>query len=143
MALSETKGVGMRPLSADEKTLLRALPHIAVADAQIIKKIEHEGYDGIPATNHDVKAVEYFIKLKLKDSSLADVLEWVHFALTSEDVNSAAHALALRGALEEVMLPALGKVANEMWALPEPMPIPPCSRAPMARARHRRPSARR
>ena len=117
MALSETKGVGMRPLAADEKTMLRALPHIAVEDAQIIKKIEHEGYGGIPATNHDVKAVEYFIKLKLRNSSLADVLEWVHFALTSEDVNSIAHALALRGALEGVMLSALEKVENEIVGL--------------------------
>ncbi len=117
IALSETKGVGMRPLSADERALLRALPHMSVADAQIIKKIEREGHGGIPATNHDVKAVEYFIKLRLKNSSLADVLEWVHFALTSEDVNSAAHALALRGALEEVMLPALGKVAHEIAGL--------------------------
>ncbi len=114
IALSETKGVGMRPLTADEKTMLRALPHIAIEDAQIIKKIEREGYGGIPATNHDVKAVEYFIKLKLKNSSLADVLEWVHFALTSEDLNSVAHALALRGALEGVMLSALEKVENEI-----------------------------
>jgi adenylosuccinate lyase len=117
IALSETKGVGMRPLAADEKTMLRALPHIAVEDARIIKKIEREGYGGIPATNHDVKAVEYFIKLKLQNSSLADVLEWVHFALTSEDVNSAAHALALRGALESVMLSALEKVRNEIVGL--------------------------
>jgi adenylosuccinate lyase len=117
IALSETKGVGLRPLVADEKTMLRALPHIAVEDAQIIKKIEREGYGGIPATNHDVKAVEYFIKLRLKNSSLADVLEWVHFALTSEDVNSTAHALALRGALEGVMLSALEKVENEIVGL--------------------------
>lgn len=117
IALTETKDVGVRPLTADEKTMLRALPHIAVDDAQIIKRIERDGYGGIPATNHDVKAVEYFIKLKLKDTSLADVLEWVHFALTSEDVNSAAHALALRGALEAVMLPALGKVAKEIVGL--------------------------
>lgn len=117
IALSQAKGVGMRPLTADEKTTLRALPHIAIDDAQIIKKIEHDGYDGIPATNHDVKAVEYFIKLKLRNSSLADVLEWVHFALTSEDVNSTAHALALRGALEGVMLPALAKVATEIAGL--------------------------
>jgi adenylosuccinate lyase len=117
MALSETKGVGMRPLTADEKAMLRALPHIAVEDAQVIKRIEREGYGDIPATNHDVKAVEYFIKLTLRNSSLADVLEWVHFALTSEDVNSVAHALALRGALEEVMLPALEKVANEIVGL--------------------------
>jgi adenylosuccinate lyase len=117
IALSETKDVGMRPLTADEKTMLRALPHIAIEDAQIIKKIEREGYDSIPATNHDVKAVEYFIKLKLKNSGLADVLEWVHFALTSEDVNSIAHALALRGALEGVMLSALEKVENEIVGL--------------------------
>jgi adenylosuccinate lyase len=116
-ALSETKGVGIRPLTADEKTTLRALSRISIDDAQIIKKFEREGYGDIPATNHDVKAVEYFIKLKLKDSSLADVLEWVHFALTSEDVNSTAHALALRGALEAVMLPALDEVANEIVGL--------------------------
>ena len=116
-ALSETKGVGMRRLTADEKAILRALPNIAVDDAQIIQKIEREGYDGIPATNHDVKAVEYFVKLKLRNTSLTDVLEWVHFALTSEDVNSTSHALALRGALEEVMLPTLAKVADEIVGL--------------------------
>ena len=81
-ALSETKGIGIRPLTADEKKMLRALPQISIEDAQIIRKFEREGYGGVPATNHDVKAVEYFIKLKLKDSSLADILEWVHFALT-------------------------------------------------------------
>ncbi|MBS0537502.1 MAG: adenylosuccinate lyase [Proteobacteria bacterium] len=116
-ALSETKGVGMRPLTADEKKLLRSLAQISVDDAQIIRKFEREGYGGVPATNHDVKAVEYFIKLKLKNSSLADVLEWVHFALTSEDVNSTAHALSLRGALEAVILPALAKVQAEIVRL--------------------------
>ena len=113
-ALSETEGVGIRKFTADEKRLLRALANISIDDAQIIKKFEREGYGNVPATNHDVKAVEYFIKLKLMDSSLSDVLEWVHFALTSEDVNSTAHALSLRGALEAVMLPALGKVADEI-----------------------------
>lgn len=108
-ALSRTAGVGMRPLADEEMARLRALPNISVDDARLIRKIEREGHGDIPATNHDVKAVEYFIKLKLKDTSLADVLEWVHFALTSEDVNSTAHALALRGALEEVMLPMLRK----------------------------------
>jgi adenylosuccinate lyase len=116
-ALSETKGIGIRPLTADEKKILRTLPQISIEDAQIIRKFEREGYGGVPATNHDVKAVEYFIKLKLKNSSLADILEWVHFALTSEDVNSTAHALALRGALEAVMLPALGKVQSEIVRL--------------------------
>ncbi|MCA6124839.1 adenylosuccinate lyase [Bradyrhizobium sp. WSM 1704] len=117
IALSDTKGIGMRPLTPAEKTMLRALPDITVEDAQIVKQIERDGYGGIPATNHDVKAIEYFIKLRLKDSSLADVLEWVHFALTSEDVNSVAHALALRGALEAVMLPALKRVHDEIVGL--------------------------
>ena len=116
-ALSETPGVGIRPLTAAEKALLKALPDISVEDARIIRKFEREGHAGIPATNHDVKAVEYFIKLKLKDSSLTDVLEWVHFALTSEDVNSTAHALCLRGAVEAVMLPSLAKVATEIEGL--------------------------
>src|SRR6476620_10728643 len=116
-ALSETKGIGVRPLTAAEKKMLRTLPQISIDDAEIIRKLERDGYDGVPATNHDVKAVEYFIKLKLRNSSLTDMLEWVHFALTSEDVNSTAHALALRGALEAVMLPALGKVANEIVRL--------------------------
>jgi len=116
-ALSETPGVGIRPLTDAEKALLAALPDISVEDARIIRKFEREGHADIPATNHDVKAVEYFIKLKLKESSLTDVLEWVHFALTSEDVNSTAHALCLRGAVEAVMLPSLAKVATEIEGL--------------------------
>jgi adenylosuccinate lyase len=117
IALSEEKGVGIRELTAEEKRVLRALPEISLEDAQIVKKIEREGYEGIPATNHDVKAVEYFLKSKLKGTSLTDVLEWVHFALTSEDVNSVAHALALRSGLEVVMLPALERVEKALTSL--------------------------
>ncbi len=108
---------GMRAFSGQELELLRALADLSMEDAHIIKKIERDGYEGIPATNHDVKAVEYFIKLKLKGTSLEDVLEWVHFALTSEDVNSVAHGLALRGAIEEVMLPVLYEIQKEIVAL--------------------------
>ncbi len=117
IALSEEKGVGMRALTEEEKGTLRALPKISVEDAQVVKKIEREGYEGIPATNHDVKAVEYFIKLKLKGTSLADVLEWVHFALTSEDVNSVAHGFALRSALESVVIPAAEEVEAALAGL--------------------------
>src|SRR4051812_15699854 len=56
IALSETEGVGMRKLTNEEKTILRQLPNIDVSEAEIVKKIETEGYEGIPATNHDVKA---------------------------------------------------------------------------------------
>ncbi len=116
--LSNARGVDMmRTFTGPELELLRTLADISIADAHLIKKIEREGYEAIPATNHDVKAVEYFMKLKLKGTSLADVLEWVHFALTSEDVNSVAHGLALRDAIEEVMLPALEEVRSEVVAL--------------------------
>jgi adenylosuccinate lyase len=116
--LSSARGVDvMRPFTEQELELLRALADISIEDAHIIKMIEREGYEEIPATNHDVKAAEYFIKLKLKGTSLEDVLEWVHFALTSEDVNSLAHGLALRGAIEDVMLPALEEVRQAVIAL--------------------------
>src|SRR3989344_8843187 len=99
VALSEASGVGIRKLTTGEKKTLRDIAeNFSLEDARIVKKIEQEGYDGIPATNHDVKAVEYYLKKKLKDTTLADVSEWTHFALTSEDVNSIAHALMLRSA---------------------------------------------
>ena len=115
--LSGAAGVGVRPFTAPEVELPRTLAEISLEDAHIVKKIERDGHEGIPATNHDVKAVEYLIKLKLKGTSLEDVLEWVHFALTSEDVNSMAHGLALRDAIEDVMLPALHGVQKEILAL--------------------------
>jgi len=87
-----------------------------VEEAGIVKKIEREGYEGIPATNHDVKAVEYYLKKKLASTSLKDVSEWVHFALTSEDVNSVAYGFALRSALAEVILPALLEIQKSLNA---------------------------
>lgn len=100
VALSETPGVGMRTLSKSETSLVLAIAEITLDDARTVKKIEQEGHQGIPATNHDVKAVEYFVKEKMRGTSLADVVEWVHFALTSEDVNSVAYALQLRDYFE-------------------------------------------
>jgi adenylosuccinate lyase len=104
IALSAEKKVGLRPLAAEEKKLLRTLPNITVDDARIVKAIEKEGYGGILATNHDVKAIEYFIKSRLKGTTLENVSEWVHFALTSEDVNSVAYGLMLRDCVERVYL---------------------------------------
>lgn len=58
-------------------------------------------------TNHDVKAVEYFLKSKLEDLQAGDCLEWVHFGLTSQDINNTAIPLLWKDALEQVYLPAL------------------------------------
>ena len=74
--LSSARDVDMmRTFTDQEVELLRGLADISIEDAHIVKMIEREGYEGIPATNHDVKAVEYFMKLKLKGTSLEDVLE--------------------------------------------------------------------
>src|SRR3989338_5532727 len=115
IALSEA-GV-VRKLSNEEKAILQQLPHISTEEAQIVKKIEREGYEGIPATNHDVKAVEYFIKKRLAATSLKDISEWTHFALTSEDINSASYGMALRGSLQSVILPALSEIQAALGAL--------------------------
>ncbi|TSC85554.1 MAG: adenylosuccinate lyase [Parcubacteria group bacterium Gr01-1014_8] len=126
IALSEEKKVGVRKLTEEEKKTLRSMAeNFSLEDAAIVQKIEKEGRNGIPATNHDVKAVEYFLKLKLDETSLKDVREWVHFALTSEDINSVAYGLMLRGALEDVILMTLDDVrgvledlANEYASTP-------------------------
>lgn len=82
-----------RSLTPSEQAFLRNLvDDFSIADAQRVKDIE-------AVTNHDVKAVEYFIKERLKNTSLAALSEFVHFACTSEDINNLAHALMLRDGL--------------------------------------------
>ncbi len=77
--------------------------HFTEADAQRIKQIER-------TTNHDVKAVEYFLKEKLEVLEAGDCAEWIHFGLTSQDVNNTAVPLLWKEALEEVYLPALHNI---------------------------------
>ncbi len=82
-----------RGLSADERAFLQQLADgFSVEDARRVKSIES-------VTNHDVKAVEYFIKEKLAGTPLEALGEFVHFACTSEDINNLAHALMLRDGL--------------------------------------------
>lgn len=76
-------------------------------DAERVKEIES-------VTNHDVKAVEYFIKEQLKDSDLDDVLEFVHFGLTSQDINNTAQPMMLRDALEKYWIPLLEQVIAQI-----------------------------
>jgi adenylosuccinate lyase len=92
-------------LSAEANTILNNLAeNFSEADAQAIKDIER-------TTNHDVKAVEYFIKNSIADNAeLAAISEFVHFACTSEDINNLSHALMLREALEEAILPEMRAV---------------------------------
>ncbi len=95
-----------RAFSDNEVAFLRSLYDLPLEEAQIIKSIEINGYAGRKPTNHDVKAVEYWMKEKLRGTSLADSIEWVHFALTSEDVNNIAYGLMLSDGVGNVVLPA-------------------------------------
>jgi adenylosuccinate lyase len=70
-------------------------------------------------TNHDVKAVEYFIKHKLENSEIAQYLEFIHFGLTSQDINNTAIPLSLKEAAEEILLPKIQEILQKIKALAE------------------------
>ena len=82
------------------------------ADALRIKAIE-------AVTNHDVKAVEYFIKEKLKDQHLDEFLEFIHFGLTSQDINNTCIPLLLKESLHEQIVPLFGRVTDHLKMLSE------------------------
>jgi len=98
--------------SADALAHLDAIKNeFSEADAQRVKDIESN-------INHDVKAIEYFIKEKLEPiAELNAVNEFVHFACTSEDINNLSHAMMLKGAREAVLLPAMDKLIGVIEAL--------------------------
>jgi len=102
IALSDAGFAEFKPLTPGARTyLLGLVKHFSEADALAIKEIEK-------TTNHDVKAVEYWIKSKFEARpELKAAGEFVHFACTSEDINNTSHALQLKGARELVILPAL------------------------------------
>lgn len=97
------------PFSAATVARLDALnANFCEADALAIKAIEK-------TTNHDVKAVEYWLRDKLSGNpETAGVLEFIHFACTSEDINNLSHALMLKGAREAVMLPVLRSLTSRL-----------------------------
>jgi adenylosuccinate lyase len=102
-ALSAQDGIGeIPPFSTSTVAQLDALnANFCEDDALAIKTIE-------ATTNHDVKAVEYWLRGKLSDNpETAMALEFIHFACTSEDINNLSHALMLKGARDAVMLPTL------------------------------------
>src|SRR3954468_20090215 len=109
IALSDAGFVEFKPLSAGARTyLLGLVKNFSEADAQAIKEIEK-------TTNHDVKAVEYWIKSRFEARpELQAASEFVHFACTSEDINNTSHALQLKGARDLVILPALDTLVNKL-----------------------------
>ncbi|HLW14016.1 MAG TPA: adenylosuccinate lyase [Flavobacteriaceae bacterium] len=111
IALCHTEVAPLTRLTTEEITSLRKVyENFSSEDTQDIKETER-------TTNHDVKAVEYFVKDKLQALGLDKNLEFVHFGLTSQDINNTAIPLAVKEAVEMVYLPELKKLEQQIEAL--------------------------
>ena len=108
IALGNEKGVtGLPPFSSSEQKQLRKIyENFGSEGAEKVKTIE-------VVTNHDVKAVEYYIQGKVKKS----LHPWIHFALTSEDVNNLSYSLMWQNGIKQVYLPMLNQVNKELMLL--------------------------
>ena len=109
-ALAAEPGIPEVPVFSDEanQVLDGILAGFGLGDAQRVKEIER-------TTNHDVKAVEYFLKEKIAGNrELTAVSEFIHFACTSEDINNLAHALMLREGREQILLPHLDQLIEAL-----------------------------
>jgi len=104
----------LAPLAPDDEAFLDRLANdFSDTDAAEVKDIER-------TTNHDVKAVEYWLKKRMAERpGLADTLEMVHFACTSEDINNLAYGLILKQALVEVLDPVLGELDTQLAGMAE------------------------
>jgi adenylosuccinate lyase len=109
IALSDAGFAEFKPLTPGARTyLLGLVKNFSETDGEAIKTIEK-------TTNHDVKAVEYWIKSKFEARpELEKAGEFVHFACTSEDINNTSHGLQLRSARDVVVLPALDKIVLKL-----------------------------
>jgi adenylosuccinate lyase len=125
--LIELAALDATPIALDddaEAALRSVYEEFSAEDARLIKALEVEGAEGYAATNHDVKAVEYFLRVRLDglddDGAVDDgeaLYPWVHFGLTSEDVNNLAHRLLLGSAVSEVLVPAVREVRDALVEL--------------------------
>lgn len=101
----------IRNLTTKEEHLLESLgPKTSLDDAGEIKHIEER-------TRHDVKAVEIYLREKMETTSLRDVLEMIHFGLTSEDVNNISYRLMLKRSTENILLPSLQNLLSSLTSM--------------------------
>lgn len=107
-------------LSVTEKTALTAIyREFSIDCAQQIRQIEHVGKEGTRPTDHDVKAVEYYLREQLEKITLTRLIPWIHFGLTSEDIDNLAYNRLLKRAIGAVILPALCTVGQRLLFLAE------------------------
>jgi adenylosuccinate lyase len=112
IALADLNETSVSVNSTQRAALRRLYEEFDADDARVVKQLETEGYEEYSATNHDVKAIEYFIRLNQPGD--LDAANWIHFGLTSEDVNNLAHRLLVKPAAEEVLLPELRAVRDQL-----------------------------
>lgn len=118
-----------KALTAAERKQLRAIAaDVSLSDARRVKDIEK-------TTNHDVKAIEYFLKEKVKGTTLESRSEFIHFACTSEDINNMSHALMLRDG-KAVLRAAMDEVTEKIAALAKAT-----ARVPMLAHTHGQPAS--
>jgi len=120
IALSDAGFAEFAPLSEAARGMLRGLvTRFSEADAQAIKDIEK-------TTNHDVKAVEYWLKSRFEaQPELKAAGEFVHFACTSEDINNTSHGLMLKAARQDVVLPTIDKIIAKLTGMAHAMAATP------------------
>jgi adenylosuccinate lyase len=110
IALCESDLPQLKEVSGDQFPALRAIyQNFSTEDAQKIKDIEK-------VTNHDVKAVEYFIKEAFENMGLSSYQEFIHFGLTSQDINNTSVPLSIKEALEEILYPQLEELIDAIDA---------------------------
>ena len=98
----------IRPLTVSESAQLKSIQsNFSSADAESIQAHERK-------TRHDVKAIEYFLQDKLQDTSLKDLLPWIHFGITSEDVNNIAQVIELRDSRDSILIPTIDALIDSL-----------------------------
>ncbi|MCI2426662.1 adenylosuccinate lyase [Candidatus Acetothermia bacterium] len=107
-------------LSDTEKTALTVIyREFTIGDAQRIRQIERVGKEGASPTDHDLKAVEYYLREQLEKISLTRLIPWIHFGLTSEDIDNLAYNRLINRAIAAVILPALRAIQQRLLSLAE------------------------
>lgn len=106
LALTSTEIPFLSDFPTEKKQIVKNIYlNFSFRDALDVKEIEKQ-------TNHDVKAVEYFIKNKFKELGLVKYLEFIHFGLTSQDINNTAVPLSIKNALDDLYVPELNGLIN-------------------------------
>jgi adenylosuccinate lyase len=103
---------GSQKLEENKEAILDIFTAFDVKEALKIKEIES-------ITNHDIKAVEYYLKEKFDTMDLSDISEWIHFGLTSQDINNTAIPLSIKDFLTAVFYPQINSLVNELKAMEE------------------------